>query len=72
MINCALAQPKKVFGMAHVNPVVFPSNLLKVQGDELWLVGVDSLQKKQGFRLHAEECRGSRLRYRIKFTSLGD
>lgn len=53
MINCALAPPKKFFGMAHVDPVVFPSNLLKVQGDELWLVGVDSLQKKtkQGFRL---------------------
>lgn len=57
MINCVLAQPKKVFSMAHVDPVVFPSNLLKVQGNKLWLVAVDSLQKKkQGFRLHAEEC----------------
>lgn len=70
MINCALAQPKKVFSMAHVDPVVFPSNLLKVQGDELWLVAVDSLQKKQSFRL--QECRWSRPCYRMKFTSLGD
>lgn len=64
MISCALAQPKKVFSMAHVDPVVFPSNLLKVQGNELWLVAVDSLQKKkQGFRIDAEECWGSRLHY---------
>lgn len=39
----ALGQPEKIFSVAHVGPVVFPSNLLKVQGDKLRLVVVDRL-----------------------------
>lgn len=29
--------------MAHVDHVVLSSNLLEVQGDELWLVALDNL-----------------------------
>lgn len=38
-----LLLPEEVFCMAHVNHVVLPPHLLEVQGDELWLVAVDSL-----------------------------
>lgn len=30
--------------MAHIDHVVLSSNFLKMQGDELWLVALDSLQ----------------------------
>lgn len=43
-MSSTLVLPKEVFRMAHVNPVVLPSDLLKVQGDELRLVAVDSLR----------------------------
>lgn len=44
MTEIALGLPKELFSVAHVGPVVFPSNLLKVQGDKLRLVVVDRLE----------------------------
>lgn len=48
--------------MAHVDHVVLPSHLLKVQGDELRLVAVDSLKQSganrpqsTGFTLQSNE-----------------
>lgn len=43
-MSSTLVLPEEVFRVAHVDPVVLPSNLLKVQGNELRLVAVDSLR----------------------------
>lgn len=42
-LSSTLLLPKEVFSMAHVDHIVLSSNLLEVQGDELWLVALDSL-----------------------------
>ena len=39
--------PEEAFCFAHVDHVVFPSHLLEVQGDELWLVVVDCLLQRK-------------------------
>lgn len=35
--------PEEVLRMAHIDHVVFASNLLEVQGDEAWFVTLDCL-----------------------------
>lgn len=78
MMNCALSQPEEIFSVAHVGPVVFPSNLLKVQGDKLRLVVVDCLGGKKKtekcfiLHLHATEERRwltTELREDVSFIS---
>ena len=40
----AISSPEKVLCVAHVYHIVLSTNFLKVQGDEAWLVHVDSLK----------------------------
>lgn len=47
IIISTIVLPKELFDMSHVDHVVLPSHLLKVQGKEVWLVALDCLLKRK-------------------------